>query len=175
MSYGIERWGIGSWGGSDFIVTNHVPPDNSTGISRTPTISFALISQSGNILVNTINLIANNIPLIVNGTFTANATGTINISNPTNVIVTANVIHAFSPFTTVTVAVDAQNAAMAHPASGITWQFVVNNIIGQFSNYIMRKFERVFRVNAVGPLSPPQNPHAIIELNPPPNLSGTVI
>jgi len=175
MSYGIQQWGLGSWGGSDFVVLNHVPVDNSTGISRRPTISFALVSQSGNVTINTINLTINSTQLIVNGVFTSSASGTINASNPANVIVTALVLHALAPFTAVTVVVDAQNTSLQHPASsGTSWQFVVNNAQGQFSNYIIRKFERVFRVGS-NTLDAPRNPHAIVELNPPPNLAGTVI
>lgn len=153
MSYGLEKWGLGGWGGADFAVTNHVPVDGVTGIQRAPMISFTIASQNGNINLSSINLTVNGnssgmYALIINGVFTSYATGTINFSDPLNVIVTANIIHAFSPLEIVTVTVDAANTQNERPASGTTWQFTVNSDIHTFVNYIVRGFQRVFRVGS---------------------------
>lgn len=153
MSYGLEKWGLGGWGTADFIVTNHIPVDNITGVQRAPTIMFTLASQSGTINLSSINLTVNGnssglYNIVTNGAFTSYATGTINFSDPLNVIVTANIIHAFSPLEIVTVTVDAITAQNEHPASGTTWQFTVDNTIHTFTNYIVRGFQRVFRVGS---------------------------
>jgi len=169
MSYGIANWGTGSWGGADFVVIDHIPIDDATDVNRVATISFILYSQINNVVNNSINLIANGVYLIQNGNFTDNATGSIDSADPLSVIVTATVTHAFSPFELVNIEVSALNAANESPALGTTWSFTVNNTLSLFSNYIVRRFERVSRVNAVG-LDAPQNPYAIVELAPPPNL-----
>ena len=175
MSYGIEQWGLGSWGGSDFVVTDHIPSDLSTGVSRLPLIGFVLFSQSGNIVLSSINLTVNGIPLITSGAFTIAATGTIDNTNPAAVQVTAQTLHEFAPFELVTVVVSAINTSNQPPTIGNTWQFNVDNTIHTFQTYIIRKFERVFRSEAAGPLTPPANPHAEIDLDPPPNLSGITV
>lgn len=149
MSYGIGSWGTGSWGGADFIVQNHIPFDNSINVSRTPTISFELSSLGNTINTSTINLSANGIQLITNGIFTSKAVGIINSADPNNTIVSASVIHAFSPLSIITVVVDAQNSANEHPSPvTATWQFTVSDAIATFSTYIVRGFERVFRVGS---------------------------
>jgi hypothetical protein len=148
MSYGLENWGTDGWGGADFIATNHVPLDNTTNISRTPTISFSLISQNGPITIfgtSGIQLTANSIPLIVDGYFTANATGSINFTDPINVSVIAHVLHSFSPLTTVSVVVDTIDTANQHPSEA-TWQFIVSSGIHTFTNYVVRGFQRILRV-----------------------------
>lgn len=183
MSYGIQSWGTGGWGGADFIVINHIPFDNSIGINRLPIISFTLLSQSGSVITSSINLtiIVNmvSIPLIINGVFTANASGTINASVPTIVNVTAQILHSLAPFSIVNVVVAALanstlNSPSLSPASGTTWLFAVDNTLTLFSNYIVRRFERVLRVGVIG-LDAPQNPMAVVELAPPPNFMAVVV
>lgn len=174
MSYGLEQYGVGSWGGSDFIVIDHFPIDNSVGNNRLSTISFTLSSQSGNVILSSINLTANGTPLIVNGVFTLNATGTINNTNPLSVQVTATVTHAFAPFAVVSVLVSATNTSNDIPISGTTWLFGVDGTLVLFSNYVVRRFERVERVGVTG-LDAPQNPMAVVELAPPPDLEAEVI
>lgn len=175
MSYGLEQYGIGSWGGSDFTVIDHIPSDNSTGISRLPIVGCTLSSQSGSVVLASINLSVNGTALITNGVFTLAATGTIDSSNPASVIITAQVLHEFAPFELVTVLVSALNTSNEPPTSGTTWQFNVDNVIHNFQTHIVRAFERVLRTGASGPLTPPANPHAVVDLSPPPNLTGTVI
>jgi hypothetical protein len=175
MSYGIEQWGIGSWGGSDFVVTSHIPSDLSTGVSRLPIIGFILSSQSGNVVLGSIRLFVNGIELIHDGYFTNAATGTIDTTNPSQVQVTAQVLHEFAPFELVTVVVTALNTSNEPPTLGNVWQFTVDNAIHTFQCYIVRKFERVFRSEAAGPLTPPANPHAEIDLDPPGGFGGVTI
>lgn len=175
MSYGIEQWGIGSWGGSDFVCTSHIPSDLSTGVSRLPIIGFILSSQSGNVVLSSINLTVNGVPLIVNGAFTIAATGTIDNTNPAAVQVTAQVVHEFAPLELVTVVVTALNTSNQPPTIGNVWQFIVDNTIHSFQCYIVRKFERVFRTGASGPLTPPLNPHAEVDLNPPGGFGGVTV
>jgi len=174
MSYGIQSWGTGSWGGSDFAITNHIPSDNSVGVNRLTTISFTLYSQSGNVIPSSINLTANGVPLITSGAFTIFATGNINNTDPAIVNVTATVTHAFAPFQVVTVLVSALNASSVPPVLGTTWQFTTDNQLMEFSNYIVNRFEKVLRINVTG-LDAPRNPQAIVFLAPPPNLQVEVI
>lgn len=173
MSYGIQSYGISGFGSSDFIVKDHIPADDSIGINRNPIIQFTLASGDGNIILATINLITNGIQLILNGVFTSNSTGIINSTDPANVIVQANVIHAFSPFTTVNVNVSANNAVMALPTSGTNWKFNVSGNINEYPASILRGFERILLGAGAG-LTAPQNPHAIVELLPP-ILTGMVL
>ena len=175
MSYGIEQWGIGSWGGSDFVVNNHIPSDFAIGVSRLPIIGCVLFSQSGNVTLASINLSVNGVALITNGIFTIAATGTIDSTNPAAVQITAQVLHEFAPLELVTVVVSAVNASNQPPTIGNTWQFNVDNTIHTFQTHIVRKFERVFRSDAAGPLTPPANPQAIIDLDPPPGLTGVTV
>lgn len=174
MSYGIEQWGTGRWSGADFIVTDHVPSDSAFSIDRLPLISFTLLSQNGNITLASINLTVNGSSLITNGIFTDLAAGTIDSTNPTAVKIAAQTLHAFAPLEIITVIVSALNASNQAPTLGSTWQFMVDDTIHMFQNYIIRKFERVFRAQA-SQLTQPQNPHAQINLTPPPNLSGVVL
>jgi hypothetical protein len=166
MSWGIGGWGISSWSGSSFYIANHVPFDNAINVDRLPTISFTIVSPDSAVNISTINLTTNGVQLIVNGAFTAFATGTIDNSDPNNVQVTANVIHAYSRLEDVSVLVNASNGNNEIPASGTTWQFVVENEVFTFLNHIVRKFERVLRINVIG-LDAPQNPVAIVELETP--------
>lgn len=174
MSYGVEQWGIGSWGGSDFVVTNHTPSDFSTNVGRLPIIGCVLLSQSGNVVLASINLTANGVSLITNGAFTVAATGTIDNTNPSAVQITAQLIHEFSPLEIVTIVVSAVNTANQPPIIGNIWQFTVDSTIHSFQNYIVRKFERVFRVGAAAVLTSPQNVQAIVELKAS-TLSGVII
>jgi hypothetical protein len=148
MSYGLEAFGIGSFGGADFVVLDQNPIDGAIDINRLPTISFLLSSNSGDITLSSITLTANSIPLITAGVFTANATGIIDASNPSQVIVTAIVTHAFSPLSLVSVVVSAMNASSQTLVSGTSWSFTVGASIVVFNNYIIRAFERVFRVGS---------------------------
>lgn len=173
MSYGLEQYGIGSWGGSDFVVNNHIPSDLSTGINRLPIIGCILFSQSGNVVLASINLSVNGIALITNGVFTSSATGTIDATNPAAVQLTTQVLHEFAPLELVTVTVSALNTSNQAPTSGTTWQFNVDNTIHTFQTHIVRKFERVFNAQASG-LSAPTNSNATVILTPP-NLTGTVV
>jgi hypothetical protein len=149
MSYGLEAWGVASYGGSDFIVSDHFPFDNSTGINRLPTISFVLASQGSNVTISSINLVitinGTSIQLITNGLFTSNAIGTINASNPTNVIVSATLLHALAPLDVVNVNVVATNTFNQTPIEG-AWQFTVNSAIATFLVYIVNAFQKVLRV-----------------------------
>jgi hypothetical protein len=171
MSWGLEQYGPASWGGSDFVVINHFPADNSTGNNRLSTINFTLYSQSGNVTFSSINLTANGIQLILNGAFTPNATGTIDNSNPASVNVSATLTHALAPFTLVNVVVSAINASAQTPVSGTTWSFTVDGTLILFSNYIVRKFERVLRIGIAG-LDAPRNPGAEVVIAPPANLQA---
>jgi len=175
MAWGIQSWGVGSWGGADFIVTNHFPIDNSTGNNRLSTIAFTLLSQSGNVTLSSINLTANGVPLITAGIFTEHATGSINNTNPLSVNVAATVTHAFAPYAIVTVLITAFNTSGEQPlANTATWLFAVDNTLYLFSSYIVRRFEKVLRVGVIG-LDAPQNPSAVVELAPPPNLQAEEI
>lgn len=148
MSYGLEQYGIGSWGGSDFVVDNHIPSDSSTGVSRLPLIQFTLFSQSGNIVVDTINLTVNGVSFITAGVFTTAATGTIDNTDPAQVNITAQTIHGFSPLQLVTVVVSALNTSNQPPVIGSMWQFTVDNTIHNFQTYVVRAFERILRVGS---------------------------
>ena len=174
MAYGIQSWGLSAWGGSDFIITNHIPSDNATGVNRKPLIGFTLLSSSGDVTLASINLSANGIQLITSGAFTGNATGTIDSTNPAAVTVSAQVRHEFSPFALVTVVVSALNTSNQSATIGNTWQFNVDSTIHTFETYIVRRFERVLNATTTG-LEAPQNPHAEVELDPPPNLSGELV
>lgn len=174
MSYGLSGYGISGWGGSDFDVINHIPVDNSTNVSRTPIISFTLSSQSGNVVLSSINLTANGISLIINGVFTSNAIGIIDNTNPANVNVSATVTHSYGPLSVVVIVVDALNTSNSHPAVGVTWQFTVSSATTLFQNYIVRKFERVFRINS-NLFQEPTNPHAEAVPDAPTNLTGKVV
>ncbi len=171
MSYGIQAWGLGSWGGSDFSVTNHVPFDNSTGNLRLTTISFTLFSQSGAVDAYSINLTANGIYLVQDGYFTDDATGAIDLTNPSLVNVVATVTHAFDPLELVLVEVSAINATSVSPSLGTTWQFTVNDTQYNYINYISNRFEKVLRVGITG-LDAPSNPDAIVDLDPPDDFEG---
>lgn len=175
MSYGIEQYGIGSWGGSDFTVTDHIPSDLSIGVSRLPIIGCVLFSQSGNIVLASINLSANGIPLITNGIFTAVATGSIDSTNPAAVQIIAQVLHEFAPLQEVTVVVSALNTSNEPPSIGNVWSFFVDNTIHNFQTHIVRKFERVLKAGVTGTLQAPQNPHAEVDLTPPAGLTGIII
>lgn len=147
MSYGIEQWGIGSWGVGDFIVTDHIPGDLATSINRLPLISFVLSSQSGNVVLASINLTVNNIALITNGIFTTAATGTIDDTDPSAVQVMAQVLHEFAPLELVIVVVAALNTSNEPSTVGNTWQFNVDDTIHIFTMYVVRGFERIFRID----------------------------
>ena len=223
MSWGIEQYGIGSWGGADFTLLEQTPTDGSTNVARQPVISFLLVSQTnvvvktadvaigglirtnGTIQVTTIeaeslvpgeqftllgstdinypngtyiiqsvidafnftyvqgngttspstststisfldvNITANSISLMENGTFTTYATGMIDITNPNAVRITANVVHAFSPLELVQVHVDATNAANEALSDGNDWSFRVGNVLTTFPNYVARNYQRVLK------------------------------
>lgn len=161
MSYGIEQWGKGSWGGFDFIATNHIPSDFSSNIARAPSISFTLVSQSGNVTLASINVSTNSISLITNGVFTIKAIGTIDDSDPASVNININILHEFASFELIVVVVSAINASNQSLTLGNTWQFTVDNTIHSFQNYIVRGFERVFAVNSNSHVTPPQNTNTI--------------
>jgi hypothetical protein len=146
LSYGIELYGGGSYGGANFQVVAQIPPDGSIGIVRIPVISFTLSSQSGNVILSSISLTLNGISFITGGNFTSNAVGTIDPTDPINVKITAITLHAFSPLAIVIVVVDAINVSNEHPVLGQTWQFTVDNTIFNFTNYVVRGFERVLKL-----------------------------
>lgn len=173
MSYGLQTWGLGSWGGSDFVVNNHIPSDSTVGTSRLPSIQFTLFSQSGNVVLASINMTVNGTAFITNGVFTSAATGTIDDTNPAEVDVTVQTIHEFAPLALITVVVAAINTSNQPPTIGNTWQFTVDDTIHVFQTHISRKFERVFGVNDSSSLSAPQNPHAESDLSSP-QLIGTI-
>lgn len=148
MSYGIESYGLGGWGGSDFIVADHNPFDGSTNISRIPTISFTLSSQNGNVNLGSIALTANGIGLMTGGAFIAGkAFGTINSTDPANVVVSATLLYTLNPLATISVVVSALNATNSSAIDN-TWQFITSGATTTFLTSVVRGFERVFRVGS---------------------------
>ena len=145
MSWGIGSYGISSWGGSDFIVSAHNPFDGSTGISRIPTISFTLSSQNGNVVLGSISLTANGVALITAGSFTGQSFGTIDATDPANVVVSATLLYTLNPLTTISIEVNALNSTNSAAVDN-TWQFTTNGATTTFITSIVRSFERINRV-----------------------------
>lgn len=147
MSFGFGGYGLSPYGGNDFDIEDHYPIDGSTGNDRLSTISFKLVSPTFTITLSTINLVANSIALITDGIFTTEAAGTIDNTDPYNVVITATLIHAYAPLTLVNVSATALNTNNDTPVIGTTtWSFMVDDTIQTFNTYIMRGFQRVFRV-----------------------------
>jgi len=174
MSYGLEQYGLGSWGGGNFIVINQVPTDLSVGVNRLPLISCTLSSQSDVVLAS-INLSVNGIALITNGIFTTAASGSIDSTNLREVQIVGQVLHEFAPLEQVIVTVTAVNTSNEPPTNGNVWSFFVDDTIHTFQMHIVRAFERVLRVNSTTPLQSPQNPHSEVNLGAPGNLMGVTV
>lgn len=146
MSYGISSYGISSYGGSSFTIIDHIPFDNAVGIDRNPTVSFTLLSEGSPIALSSINLTLNSIAMITNGIINPIATGTINSSDPNAVTVDITVSSAFAPLAVVSVQIDVLNNDNSGPSNGASWQFTVGNGVTQFTTYVVRAFERIFKV-----------------------------
>lgn len=146
MSYGIQQWGLSGWGSATFSAVNHFPNDGAVNIIRMPTISFTLLSQSGDVELISINLYANGIALIMNGIFTSYATGTINDADPQAVIVTATVTNMYTKSASVNIIVNALNSSNQIALNG-TWQFITDNNSNTFFTYINRSFQRILKVS----------------------------
>lgn len=145
MSFGLGSFGPSSYGGNDFVVENQIPTNGSVAVSRTPTISFSLESPTY-ITTSSINLTANSIPLIVNGSITSNAVGSINITNLNNVLVSITTTYIFGQLEVVNIVVSAQNLNNDTPTNN-TWSFTTTVTPHTFTTYIMRAFQRVLRVS----------------------------
>ncbi len=170
MSFGLSSYGAGSWGGATFFLTSQVPTDNSTGNFRLPVISFLLSSNNGKVILNSINVLANGVPLIISGIFQGANVGTIDDTDINNVQVAIQVGHAYQQLSNVSVVVSALNINNESLAYGDSWQFTVDANIFLFANYIVRSYQRIFNVGPTGPLSEPLNVRAIVELAAPQNI-----
>ena len=147
MSWGLGSYGLVGWGGADFIIADHNPFDGSTGISRIPTITFTLSSQNGDVVLSSIDLTANGVDLITDGCFTGQAFGTINSTDPANVVVSATLLYTLNPLTTISIVVDAVNSTNSSAVDN-TWQFTTSGATTTFITSIVRGFERVFGVGS---------------------------
>lgn len=174
MAYGIGAWGIASWGGANFFIEDQFPIDGSTGNPRLTIISF-LLHSGVNITLNTINVTANGVYLIFNGSFTIHASGAIDSTNPSQVQITMTVTQAFQPLENITIVVNTTNINNENVTAGSTWSFTVDNTIHLFNAYIVRRFQRVLLIGNNQGLSAPENPYVEVDLLAPPHLIGGII
>ena len=151
MSFGTTSFGatLFGGGGTDFSVTNQSPTPNLTTVSRKPTISFNIYSSATNIDTNSINVIVSGIAFITNGIFTSNATGVINTTSLTNIIITMTSADTFLPATEITVDVEAKTVANDILEINNVWHYVTTPSINIENTHISRSFNKISTTNAI--------------------------